>query len=86
MHRWRAGRHRFRPASLIVQKGLEATLRAVSLMHLSLTLLLCLIHLKTEQKECDDSFFTFGARHRTPRFVVSGSYKITRVVRPMCAF
>jgi hypothetical protein len=40
-------------------------------MHLSLALLLCLKHLKTEQKKCDDRFVAFGARHRTPRFVVS---------------
>jgi hypothetical protein len=55
-------------------------------MHPSLTLLLCLIHLKTEQKECDDRFVAFGARHRTPRFVVSVFDKITRVVGLMCAF
>jgi len=45
-------------------------------VQLSFTFLLCLIDLKAEQKERDDRFVThvsrpMGARHRTPRLVVS---------------
>ena len=47
------------------------------LMQLSLAFLLCLIDLKAEQKECNDRVVTIGARHRTPRLVVSVSDKIT---------
>jgi hypothetical protein len=53
--------------------------------------LLCLIDLKTEQQERDDRVVVhasrpMGARHRTPRLVVSVSDKITRLVDLMCAF
>jgi hypothetical protein len=53
--------------------------------------LLCLIDLKAEQQERDDRVVIhasrpMGARHRTPRFVVSVSDKITRLVDLMCAF
>jgi hypothetical protein len=57
----------------------NAAVRAF-LMQLSFTLLLCLIDLKTEQQERDDRVVMhasrpMGARHRTPRFVVSVSDK-----------
>ncbi len=60
-------------------------------MQLSFALLLCLIDLKTEQQERDDRVVVhasrpMGARHRTPRIVVSVSDKITRLVDLMCAF
>jgi hypothetical protein len=55
---------------------------AIFLMQRSLTFLLCLIDLKAEQKERDDRVVMhasrpMGARHRTPRIVVSVSDKIT---------
>jgi hypothetical protein len=57
----------------------------------SFTLLLCLIDFKAEQKERDDRVVTYasrqiGARHRTPRFVVPTSDKITRLGILMCDF
>jgi hypothetical protein len=55
---------------------------AIFLMQRSLTFLLCLIDLKTEQQERNDRVVMhasrpMGARHRTPRLVVSVSDKIT---------
>ena len=60
-------------------------------MQRSFALLLCLIDLKAEQKERYDRIVThasrqIGARHRTPRFVVPTSDKITRLGILMCAF
>jgi hypothetical protein len=75
-----AGFVALRPASQITRPGRLAS--GSSLVQRSFTLLLCLIDLKAEQKERDDRVVTYasrpiGARHRTPRFVVPTSDKIT---------
>jgi hypothetical protein len=62
--------------------AIRVVFSAIFLMQRSLTFLLCLIDLKAEQKERDDRVVIhasrpMGARHRTPRFVVSVSDKIT---------